>query len=249
MIRRTASLLVLLLVAAWTPAAQPPVERQRVFARLPDWTGIWMVDDGLWNKTGLRNGFDPQPGVTFLLLKDLPLSAAGQKRAQAAREAQKAKPTKECGFYFPFVMESPWPFEVLSTPEQTVFIFGGREIRHVYTDGRGHLPTDEIWPTPWGDSTGHWEGDTLVIETIAVDPQLLPLNADAHFAERIRKIGRDRLEDVLTIVDPVNLTRPFTVTLPYKRVTTVDRLIHGDCMQNDRNTVVNGQESVAPPTP
>ena len=47
-------------------------------------------------------------------------------------------------------------------------IVAGREIRHIYTDGRPHPSADEIWPTPWGDSIGHWEGETLVVDTIAV---------------------------------------------------------------------------------
>ena len=243
MMRRIALLFVLLLVTGWVPAAQPPAERQRIFARLPDWTGIWMVDDEMWSNVGLRNGGAGDPNHSMLLMKGLPLSAAGLKYMQSsfARGG-----SKECGFYFPLVMESPWPFEVLSTPEQTVFIFGGREIRHVYTDGRGHLPSDEIWPTPWGDSVGHWEGDTLVLETIQVDAQILDTRG-ARFTERIRKVGKDRLEDVLTMTSPSALTRPFMVTLPYKRVTTTDRLIHGDCMQNDCNPVVNGQDSVTPP--
>jgi hypothetical protein len=248
MIRNTAFLLGLLLTATWASAAQTPSQRQQIFAHLPDWTGIWISDDGIWNQTGLRNDVSDQ-GRTLIMTRDWPLSPEGQKLAQAYRAAQKAKgPAKECGFYFPLVMESPWAFEVLNTPEQTAFLFAGREIRHVYTDGRGHLPSDEIWPTPWGDSIGHWEGDTLVIETIAVEPQYFT-GAGTRFTERIRKVGQDRLEDVLTMIDPVSLTHPYKVTLPYKRLTTVDRLIHGDCMQNDRNPVVNGQITVAPAPP
>jgi hypothetical protein len=68
----------------------------------------------------------------------------------------------------------------------------------------------------------------------------------AHFIERIRKVGKDQLEDTLTIEDPVALTRPWTMKLPYTRVTTIDRLIHGDCMENDRNPVVDGKLTVAP---
>jgi hypothetical protein len=248
MSRRIPVLLVTLIAATSAIAGSTPAERQRIFARLPDWTGVWMVDDGIWNQTGLRNDVSDQH-LTFLLAKDVPVNAQGQKLLEANRAARRAQgPSKECGFYFPFVMESPWAFEVLNTPEQTAFIFAGREIRHVYTDGRGHMPSDERWPTPWGDSIGHWEGDTLVIETIAVDSQFFTLtNPATRFIERIRKIGEDRLEDAMTMIDPVVLTRPFTVTLPYKRLTTVDRIIHGDCTQNDRNPIVNGQDSVAPP--
>lgn len=246
MISRLTCLLTLLFFSGASFAAQTPAQRQRIFAQLPDWTGIWMVDDGFWDPTGLRNDANGTP----LLFKDQPLNAEGQKVLAANRKAQAANgPHKECGFYFPFVMESPWPFEVVSTPEQTLFVFGGREIRHVYTDGRGHMPSDERWPTPWGDSTGHWEGATLVVETIEVDSEVGVTNPQSHFIEHIRMVGQDRLEDVITMVDPSVLTRPFTVTLPYKRLTVVDRLIHGDCMQNDRNPIVNGQDSVAPPAP
>jgi hypothetical protein len=63
------------------------------------------------------------------------------------------------------------------------------------------VPSDEIWPTPWGDSVGHWEGDTLVVETIQVDAQILDTRG-ARFTERIRKVGKDRLEDVLTMTSP-----------------------------------------------
>jgi hypothetical protein len=243
MIRRAGIVLGLVLVGSWTIAAQTPTQRQRVFAQLPDWTGVWMVDDEMWSDVGLRNGGAHDAAKALLLIKGLPLSAEGAKFLQGA--TAKGIP-KECAFYFPFVMESPWPFEVVSTPEQTLFIFAGREIRHVYTDGRGHLPKDELWPTPWGDSVGHWEGDTLVVETIEVDPQFLPTSG-ARFTEKIRKVGKDRLEDTLTFINPTALTRPFTVTLPYKRLTSVDRLVHGDCMQNDRNPLVNGKDSVAPP--
>jgi hypothetical protein len=243
---RVICLLALLAISGTGFAANSPAERQRIFAQLPDWTGIWMVDDGFWDPTGLRNDASGVP----LIFKNQPLSAAGQKALAERRKAQAAKgPDKECAFYFPFVMESPWPFEVVSTPEQTLFVFGGREIRHVYTDGRGHMPSDERWPTPWGDSIGHWDGATLVIETIEVDSKIGVTNPRSQFTERIRKVGKDRLEDVITMVDSSVLTRPFTVTLPYKRLTTVDRLIHGDCMQNDRNPVVNGEDSVTPPAP
>ena len=63
---------------------------------------------------------------------------------------------------------SPLMFEILTTPEETAMIFSSREIRHVYTDGRPHTPNEDLWPTPWGDSIGHWEGQTLVIDTIEV---------------------------------------------------------------------------------
>lgn len=241
------ALLALLTIPVWAQAAQTPAQRQQVFARLPDWTGVWLSDDGIWNQTGLRNDVSDQ-NLSFLLFKDLPASAAGRQRLAAIAAKMAQQPSKECGFPFPFVMEDPWAMEILVTPEETAFITAGREIRHVYTDGRGHMPPDMIWSTPWGDSTGHWEGDTLVVETIALEDPLAFVSPTSRFIERIRRVSQDRIEDQLTMYDPTLLAHPFKVTLPFKRLTTVDRIVHGDCMQNDRNPVINGHDSVSPPT-
>jgi len=237
-------------------AAAPATARDQAFAKLPDWTGIWIADDGIMTRLGLRNDVEGDAGPTF---KDRIMSRPGPYNAewQAKIAAQKGpsqyhQSGKECGFYFPGVMESPWAFEVLITPEQTVFIFAGREIRHIYTDGRGHPPSDALWPQPWGDSIGHWEGDTLVVDTVSVVAHSEPFQMNprfssfAHFTERIRKAGKARLEDRLTIEDPTALTRPWSMTLPYTRMTTIDRLIHGDCAENDRNPVVDGKLTVSP---
>jgi hypothetical protein len=150
-------------------------------------------------------------------------------------------------------MESPWAFEVLITPEQTAFIFAGREIRHIYTDGRAHPPSDELWPLPWGDSIGHWQGDTLLVDTLsvqqesAISPHGPMLSSSARFSERIRRVGAERLEDVMTITDPIALTHAWTLTIPYAPVISINRLIHGDCMENDRNPVVDGHLTVTEP--
>jgi hypothetical protein len=60
-------------------------------------------------------------------------------------------------------------------------------------------------------------------------------------------VSRGKLVDQLTIEDPVSLTHSTTLTIPYKRVTSIDRMVHGDCMENDRNPVVNGEITLEPP--
>jgi hypothetical protein len=106
-----------------------------------------------------------------------------------------------------------------------------------------------------GDSIGHWEGGTLVIETIErtagpfvpiphfVSPDL---SEQARFIERIRMVDPNTLQDAVTIQDSTRLARPWTVTLRYRRVANMDRLIATNCTENDRNTVVNGKVTIAP---
>lgn len=74
---------------------------------------------------------------------------------------------------FPTIMYVPladFMFELLLTPEQTVLVSTDGTVRHIYTDGRSHPKPEDLWPTPVGDSIGHWEGTTLVVDTLAREP-------------------------------------------------------------------------------
>jgi len=223
----------------------------RAARALPEWSGIWLSDDGIMSRIGLTNGpAGAGPGMFQRILKgQAPYNAAWADKVRAAR-AKLDFSRKVCWLYYPAVMEGPSAFEILITRKETALIFEHGEVRHILTDGRRHLPVDERWSTPWGDSVGHWEGSTLVIDTVAVTPDWTPfftlLSEKAEFKERIRMVGPGRLEDRLTIIDPVALTHPWTVTLPFRRVTTVDRIIHGDCSESDRDQYVNGKEVLAP---
>lgn len=181
------------------------------------------------------------------------VASLNEPRAPMANDAA----VKACTWGFPLLMESPTDgvFQLFVTPEETLFLFANGEVRHIYTDGRPHPNKEDLWPTPMGNSIGRWEGHTLVVETIARTAG--PLIADsrfvspdfsdqARFTERLRKLGRDAMQDDLTIEDPARLAHPWHLTLHYRRVTNMDRLIATNCTDNDRNPVVNGQLTIAP---
>ncbi|MGB6452049.1 MAG: hypothetical protein WBE92_14965 [Steroidobacteraceae bacterium] len=143
-------------------------------------------------------------------------------------------------------------FQVFVTPEETLFLYDDGEARHIYTDGRKHPKKEDLWPTDTGNSVGRWEGATLVVDTIDVKSgPIAPLQgvADlsdrAHFTERVRLIAPNRMEDDLTIDDPVRFAHPWRVSTVWTRVLDQDRLLPYDC-DNDRNPVVNGQITIAP---
>ncbi len=102
------------------------------------------------------------------------------------------------------MMTGPSPVQFVVRPDLTIVVNMYRDLRLIYTDGRGHLPAAEGWPpTTWGDSVGHWEDDTLVIDTIQVrDPYYMgitaPFSDHAHYVERLRKTGPDRIEGQMT---------------------------------------------------
>ena len=180
-------------------------------------------------------------------------------RDTQATEASAVNPgdIKGCTWGFPMLMESPTDglFQPLVTPEETLLLFADGEARHIYTDGRSHPKKEDLWPTPMGDSVGHWEKGTLVIDTIERKAgPLMPiahfvspdLSEQAHFIERVRRVDPNTLESEMTIEDPGRFVHPWKLTLRYRRVTNMDRMIATNCTENDRNPVVNGQVTIAP---
>lgn len=238
-------------------AAQGPASRAAVFARLPDWTGIWETEAAVT----LRSTGRLQPPQ---LWSAPPYNAEWQGRSArpggAPSSATDLPPTiKACEpAGFPASMEHPVPdllFELLVTPEQTLLVLTNGEVRHIHTDGRRHPDRDDLWPTPEGDSIGHWEGDTLVVDTVARKagrvgppmPGIADLSEQAHFTERLRRLDADTMENILTIDDPQRFSRPWQITIRYKRAKDVQRMIAVDCRENDRNPVVDGRFIIAPP--
>ena len=264
-------------------AAKPPTAQAS--ANPPDWSGLWDIEATKPDSTG---GFEhsvaevldgmrawgPPPYAASIrpLVERADAFQAQQAKAAAKGDLPPLSPMNACSFGFPLIMlSSPLMFEVVATPKETVLVFSGREIRHVYTDGRPHTPKEDLWPTYWGDSIGHWEGQALVIDTIAVQSAIAPpempvipivamggkdtsgqavalLSRQAHFVERIRMVD-GRLEDQMTIIDPVMFSAPWHVSRTYERVTTINRMIHEDCSGQNRNPVVDGKLTLAPPPP
>jgi hypothetical protein len=260
---QVATAAVLLASTALTHAQVSSKARLEAFAKLPDWSGIWephtFVGEGIGqdlSAEGLRAGAAvASVKIPFNATWQAKFDAAAKAR-QAAIAADPAHPPapnyNNCGSP-PYIfnrMTSPAVFQWLITPEQTTIVDTINGIRHIYTDGRSHPPADELWPTSMGDSVGHWEGDTLVVDTVAVKPEILPAGADPiamsdqlHFIERMRMVSHDELVDEFTMEDPVALTAPYKVTLRYARVTDTNRMIdETECSStSDRNPIVNGR--------
>jgi hypothetical protein len=99
----------------------------------------------------------------------------------------------------------------------------GNRLRRIYTDGRPH-PKD-VEETFHGHSTGHWEGDTLVIDTVGILPQAwlataehlgVPNNGDIQISERIRVEG-NFMRDEMVITAPKVMTKPWKTVRSYIR--------------------------------
>ena len=109
---------------------------------------------------------------------------------------------------------------IVQTPEHVgIFHEMAHDVRLIPLDGRPHVLHDiRQWN---GDPRGHWEGDTLVIETTNFSPKSRIRRGGSaehlHLVERYTRVGPDTLEYEATLTDPTTWTRPWTVSIPLKR--------------------------------
>jgi len=260
MFRRSLTATLLVICATTTFAGPNSADRLHAFATLPNWTGIWQSAAWPLNVSGRPPGGEAQLRELLQLIRPPPYNAEWEAKYKiglknAAAHATQNATFKVCSRSFPALMEAPWMFEVAVLPEETLLIFENGQVRHLYTDGRAHPSNDDLWPTPLGDSVGHWESNTLVVDTIArlSSEPLAPrawvsmLSERARLTERLRLIDEDDLEDQLTIEDPIALVKPWLITLNFKRVREMNRLLPYDCTENERNPVVDGKMTITTP--
>jgi hypothetical protein len=247
------------------PARAQTSSKQRVeaFAKLPNWSGIWELDAFVGQSDGQQFSAEGQRRLKYYAAALKPaFTPAYQAKFDAIRKkvlaAVAADPNHPPETHPPLCGEPPFPatltpgmFEWLVTPEETTFVSTVGAVRHIYTDGRSHPPKDELWHTLMGDSIGHWEGDTLVVDTIATKPRLytgelsgffFPMSDQLHFIERIRMIDRDHMQIDFTVEDPTALEKPMHALIVHSRVTDFNRMIEEtDCQENERDPIVNGR--------
>jgi hypothetical protein len=220
-------------LAAQTPAPKtgPQGTSWSSIAQLPDWSGVWELD---WRGGGGGRNAAP-PKLTPEFAARLDAYHAAQKRGE--RQQTDAANCDPPGM--PQIMTQPYPVEFLFTPGKvTVAIEAYSQMRRIFTDGRPHQ--DDPDPTYQGDSIGHWEGDTLVVDTTALIPNSYIAPGVNHsdqvrIEERIRKVAPDTMEVRRTIYDPKALLEPWTVTLNYKRHTDW-QIKEYICSQNNRDS-------------
>lgn len=242
------------LVAMAAHAGSNSKQRVAEFAKLPDWSGVWERFNIGPSGTAPADPKELPALLAAFAETHPPYNAEWEAKYQAiaARE-----PTTACvtarGF-LTFMLAPPLQMQAIVEPEATTFIFSYPTYRYVPTNRRQHTPEDERWTTPEGDAIGHWEGDTLIIDTVNADVQLsggegspAPLSDHAHYVERIRRLDRDTLQYEVTVTDPVALREPWVIKFNYHRVPNLRRVPYEDCAGNERNPIVNGKLTIAPP--
>jgi hypothetical protein len=111
--------------------------------------------------------------------------------------------------------------EYVFQPGRVIILLENSEVRRLWTDGRSHVPVEESNPSFQGDSVGHWEGDTLVVETSNIYPEAefgfgLHVTGKTVVHERFTRVG-DKMRIETEIEDPILFTGPWKYTRWYDR--------------------------------
>ncbi len=220
----------------------PPTAKDwAAMAKLPDWGGMWLPDVGDQIKQMTSNPTPWTPKAATYIQHQMDDMKAGKPDNFFNDCLPEGMPS--------WMLISHNAMEFAFTPGR-IYMLGesdSNRLRRVYTDGRPH-PEDPD-PTFHGHSIGHWEGDTLVIDTIGILPQAwlaigesvgIPNNGDMHVVERMRLSDPNTLTDTLTITAPHVLTKPWTTT----RLFTRERrrafdMVEGVCLEGEFNPALD----------
>jgi hypothetical protein len=134
-----------------------------------------------------------------------------------------------------------FPFKVIQTPGLVVILYEQLNLfRQVFLDGR-RLGSDPN-PTWLGYSTGHWDGDTLVVETSGFNDKTWldtfeghPASDALHVIERLRRPNFGTLEVVATIDDPKAYTKPWTTRVQKMNLQLNTDIMEFICNENEKD--------------
>jgi hypothetical protein len=219
------------------PETNPPPQAGdwAALAKLPDWSGVWTPS--MSDQNVRMNAVPPpwNPAAAAQIAKLVAAEKAGDPKGLFVNCLPESMPS--------WMLISHNAVEILFTPGRVTLLgeSDGNRLRRIYTDGRGH-PTDPD-PTFHGHSIGHWEGQTLVVDTVGVLPETyiasseaigLANNGDMHIVEHIHLVGPDTLHDDLEITAPHVLTRTWKTTLILfrQRARKYD-IVEGVCLQGN----------------
>ena len=205
------------------------------WAAQPDFSGVWLPDikDQKRQETANQPPWKPEilPQVEHLIAEE----KAGRPFLVLSHCLPHGMPS--------WMLMTHNPFELLMTPGRITMLgeVDGNRLRRIYLDGRPHPEDPDL--TLHGHSIGHWEGETLVVDTTAIVPQAyiaiseavgIPNNGDMYIVERLYLAKPDVLNDELDITAPHVLTTSWKTTRIFRRFPERHyEITEGECAQED----------------
>jgi hypothetical protein len=219
-----------------------------------NYNSFWLVDRDFDNRTALI--MDPADGKIPALTAEAQQRNAAQAAARRERgpaDSVEDRPLSErcITFGMPDLLAGYNSYYQIAQTRDYVAIATERihDVRLIPLDGRPHVPQGiRLWN---GDSRGHWEGDTLVVDTtnFSEKTNFRGASENLHVVERFTRKGPNGLEYQVTLSDPTTWTKPWTLMIPLRK--TTDKIYEYAC--HEGNTGVAGvlagaraQEKTAP---
>lgn len=188
----------------------------------PDFSGIWQTTSAAdydLEPHSARKDAPPGPGIVEgNVIPYLPKALEQRRKNFDARETADPR-LKGWSLSVPRHVYYPEPFQILQRPNDvTVIPQFGYSVRTIFTNGTGHPPGDtrEFW---LGDSRGHWEGDTLVVDVVDFnDETWLDRSGnfhspELHVVERWKFLDANTIEYKATLEDPQVFSRPWNIAV------------------------------------
>ena len=216
------------------PSSAPQGRTWAEVARLPDFT------TGIWETQMSPRNFAPGTPPAFTPAYAARLKTFNERQAKGDEQDN---PTANCvPNGMPGIMNQPYPMQFFFGPgEVAIQLEAYEQIRHIHTDGRAHPADPDL--TFNGDSIGHWEGQTLVVDSVGFTTATpLGLSWGQQHSTRMHIVERMHLTDPDTLVidtvidDPEALTQPLSSSHVFKRHRdwTISEYV---CEENNRNLV------------
>lgn len=202
----------------------------------PDFTGVWT-----WN---MKPGENPVQTLNAAAA-ELPFTPEARPRIEEYRvmvRLAKENPGSYClqfGMPEAMLFSGGYPMEIIQRPEQVTVIFEAySEVRRIFMEPHPYEAGDE-WPSLTGFSSGHWDGDTLVVRTSRLKEQLsghFPHSEDAIIEERYQLLTLDNGSKVIandwTLTDPAFYTEPVARHREWKPLGNNRHLAEYACMED-----------------
>jgi hypothetical protein len=200
--------------------------------------------EGVWWLKGYEYMIGPGPGIEPPLKPEYMEILKRRIRAKNRGVPETDTSTQCYPHGMPRLMESPYPIEIVQTPGRVTLLHEvAHEVRRFYLD-QPQVKNPKI--TYLGHSVAHWEGDTLVVDTVGIDKASFiddegsSHSDQEHIVERFHKIdGGRQLEVDTTVEDPVTLEHAYSYQRFFQWRPDV-RPSEYVCEENNRNAPVNG---------
>jgi hypothetical protein len=203
----------------------------------PDLRGIWQaLNSAVWNLEDHPAELGVPAGQSVVVGGEIPYLPSALAQRQANYDDRLTEdPEAKCFMVgVPRITYMPYPFQIVQGADQVSILY---EYVHTFRNIRidsEHPPGPIQW---WmGDSRGHWEGDTLVVDVIHFTDQTRfdrvgNFHSQAlHVVERYTRIGPDHMLYEATIEDPDVYSRPWKISMPlYRRQDSNMRLLEYEC--------------------